>query len=196
VDAIPFRGNVHRDNNKSKKQKVVLFLSTLHDKHVIPNQQENTKKKPEVTLFYNQTKGGVDKADEMLRQYSCTAGSRRWPLACFFNIIDIACLNAYVISKEANICNASRRNFQISLAQSPISSVPLLLPRVLQNVPHLPGYSKAFNASFHRLLQRLQTTMRIFSNEQNVACAKPTRQAKCVPLAKVMFVEHVQNHYA
>lgn len=66
---------------KSKKNKVVYLLSSCHSIPAVENNDE--KHRPEVVLFYNKTKGGVDTADEMLRGYSTKAASRRWPLAVF-----------------------------------------------------------------------------------------------------------------
>ena len=50
------------------------------------------KEKPQAILDYNATKVGVDTADEILRAYSTKAASRRWPLAAFFNLVDITAL--------------------------------------------------------------------------------------------------------
>ena len=64
----------------------------------------------EAILFYNETKEGVDTADEMLRGYSTKAASRRWPLAAFFNLLYKVCFNAYVICKDVGIENVSRKD--------------------------------------------------------------------------------------
>ena len=40
-------------------------------------EEKDTKRRPEAILFYNETKGGVDTADEMFRGYSTKAASRR-----------------------------------------------------------------------------------------------------------------------
>jgi len=42
------------------------------------------------------TKGGVDCADQMIETYSSKFATRRWPVALFCNLLDIAALNAYV----------------------------------------------------------------------------------------------------
>ena len=59
-----------------------------------------TKKKPETVTFYNKTKCGVDIADQMARQYTVKAGTRRWSVAVFYKILDFACINAYVLYKK------------------------------------------------------------------------------------------------
>ena len=44
------------------------------------------KKKPETVEFNNKTKCGVDVTDQTARQYLVKAGTRRWPVAVFYNI--------------------------------------------------------------------------------------------------------------
>ena len=80
--------------------------------------EKDLKKRPEAILFYDETKGGVDTADEMLRGYSTKAASRRFPLAAFFNLLDIVCLDAYVICKDVGIENVSRRCFLPQLGEA------------------------------------------------------------------------------
>ena len=57
-----------------------------NDKRV---EDEGPKRHPKAILFYNEIKGDVDTADEMLRSYSIKPASRRWSLAAFFNLLDI-----------------------------------------------------------------------------------------------------------
>lgn len=98
---------------KAKKNKVVYLLSSQHKTPSIA--ASNLKQKPDAILYYNSEKGGVDTADEELRGYSTKAASRRWPLACFFNLLDIVCLNSYIICKDAKVDEQQkRRGFLIS----------------------------------------------------------------------------------
>ncbi|XP_046382231.1 uncharacterized protein LOC124153174 [Ischnura elegans] len=69
------------------KGKSVVLLSTQHKAFEICSSE---KKKPEVILYYNSTKFGVDNVDQMARQYSVKRGTRRWPLTIFFDIVDLA----------------------------------------------------------------------------------------------------------
>ena len=93
---------------KSKPKKKVLLLSTRH-KHVKIN--SNTKKTPESIEFYNKTKFGVDVMDQMARKYSTKSSSRRWPLQVFFNILDLAGINAWILYKETTGDKISRKTF-------------------------------------------------------------------------------------
>lgn len=77
----------------TNKEKGVVLLSTAHateqtDPSTIPN-------KPQVVLDYNKFKGGVDSFDQMLREYTSTRKSSRWPVALFYNMVDVAALAAF-----------------------------------------------------------------------------------------------------
>jgi len=51
-----------------KKNKVVIAVSTLHhDNNIDPTTGD--KKKPDIITFYNQTKCGVDRLDQMCSLY-------------------------------------------------------------------------------------------------------------------------------
>ena len=108
--------NIMMCSYKAKKAKNVYLLSSMHNVGRVDD--GDPKRRPEAILFYNETKGGVDTADEMLRGYSTKAASRRWPLAAFFNLLDIVCLDAYVICKDVGIENVSRRRFLLQLGEA------------------------------------------------------------------------------
>lgn len=73
---------------KSKPKKRVAILSTKHK--FVKIDKSNKKLLPESVIFYNKTKFGVDMTDQMARKYTVKAGSRRWPLQIFYNILDLA----------------------------------------------------------------------------------------------------------
>ena len=58
---------------------------------------ESQKKKPEIILYYNKAKGGVDRMDPMVQMYSCKRKTKRWPMVFFFNMIDVAGIAAFLI---------------------------------------------------------------------------------------------------
>ena len=99
---------------KAKKNKVEYLLSSSHETITVDHGEP---KKPQAILDYNATKGGVDTADEMLRTYSTKAAYRRWPLAPFFNLVDMTALNTYIIGGDISISTCSRRDFLIKLGK-------------------------------------------------------------------------------
>ena len=77
---------------------------------------KNRKKKcPETIEYYDKTKAGVDVLDQMSRYHACKSATRRRPAARFFNIIDCACINAFIVYKEVNKSSISRRQFLFEL---------------------------------------------------------------------------------
>ena len=52
--------------------------------------------KPDIILFYNSTKGGVDTVDQFAQSYSVQHKTKRWPLAYFMNVLNLSAINAYI----------------------------------------------------------------------------------------------------
>lgn len=106
--------DLHLTRYQAKAHKVVHILSTQHRG---VNAQLEGKKKPDTVLFYNTNKCGVDLLDSMCRQLSTKASCRRWPLAVFFNIVDFAGVNAFILYKKATGSRISRRSFMLQLSK-------------------------------------------------------------------------------
>jgi len=51
-----------------KKNRCVILLSTLHHDGIVDEEKE---RKPEVILYYNQTKGGIDNLNKLCAQFTC-----------------------------------------------------------------------------------------------------------------------------
>ena len=96
-----------------KPKKNVCVFSSLHMSTELDESEKNKSKR---VKFYNKTKCGVDVADQMARQYSVKAGTRRWPVAVFFNILDLAGINAFMFYKKRTGDKVSRRDFLFKLA--------------------------------------------------------------------------------
>jgi hypothetical protein len=88
-------------------------MSTLHSSVAYSG---DAKKTPGTITFYNSTKYGVDVVDQMARKYSVKAGSRRWPLQVWYNVLDLAGINSWVLYRQVTGKKISRRNFILQLA--------------------------------------------------------------------------------
>ena len=77
----------------SRKNKAVVSLSTMHNDHKI---DEDTGL-PDMILDYNATKAAVDRVDQLCHNYSVQKRRKRWPLAHFYNCLNIAGINSTVI---------------------------------------------------------------------------------------------------
>lgn len=89
-----FKDKVSMCSYVPKKNKAVVMLSTTHLDNAI---NDDAKTKPVMITDYNRYKVGVDVMDQMLDKYSCQRKTKRWPLAFFFNILNVAGLASYVI---------------------------------------------------------------------------------------------------
>ena len=79
-----------------KPKKAVMLLSTIHSDASI-DETTRDKQKPSVVTFYNETKGGVDTADEKCAATSCSRRTNRWPMSLFYFLVNKVCLNSFVI---------------------------------------------------------------------------------------------------
>ena len=96
---------------QGKVNKNVLLLSTLESKTDIGT------KLPKTVQFYNKTKCGVDILDQMAHRYSTRAAARRWPVHVFYNILDRAAINAWIIYRGVTGEKTSRHAFLRQLAE-------------------------------------------------------------------------------
>lgn len=69
---------------------------------MVPVIEQTLAVKPEIIGYYNQTKGGVDRMNEMVSQYIVKQRTSWWPFAFFYNIMDVAPLATYIIHVEHN----------------------------------------------------------------------------------------------
>ena len=94
-----------------KRSKFVPLLSSLHHNSNIVEIAT-----PEIVEFYDKTEGGVDALDQKVRHYTTYRKTHHWPLAVFYNILDISAYNAYVLFNirrpEQGIDNSSRAPFK------------------------------------------------------------------------------------
>ncbi len=77
-----------------KPNKAVILISSEHHTDAI---DESNDSKPEIILFYNQTKGSVDAFDQMVEKYTCRRKTNRWPFTMLMYMIDAAALNSAIL---------------------------------------------------------------------------------------------------
>ncbi|CAH1953721.1 unnamed protein product [Acanthoscelides obtectus] len=78
---------------------MVHLLSSQHDDDKVCAYLQN---KRNMIIDYNASKGGVDHADQLIREYSCSRRTARWPYRLFMNVIDICASNAFILYNEKN----------------------------------------------------------------------------------------------
>ena len=116
-----------------KRYRCVILLSSSH---FTPNIDPSTgdAKKPTMITDYNHTKGGVDMMDENVENFTARRKTYRWPLMLYYNILDIAALNAFILMKKHGYTN-TRADFIRQLSLS--IATPHMLFRIQQRrVPY------------------------------------------------------------
>ncbi|KAL7842461.1 hypothetical protein SRHO_G00241500 [Serrasalmus rhombeus] len=125
-----------------KWKKVVYILSSMHS---VVETEDTTKRKPNTVTQYNNTKCGVDVMDQM-REYSVRAGTRRWPVAVFYNMIDMAALNAHVLYQACTGVQERQVDFLVELAKelgdSHVSEKKARKEKLLRQQPSTPSPGK------------------------------------------------------
>ena len=115
---------------------MVNMLSTMHP--LLDISSTSREKKPEVILYYNSTKSGVDILDRMVRTYTSKRMTRRRPVALFYNMLDVSAVNAYVVWKQLQGENSScfskkkRRKFLIQLKKGLAGMLPTYINHTKQ----------------------------------------------------------------
>ncbi|XP_030594600.1 uncharacterized protein LOC115786550 [Archocentrus centrarchus] len=126
-----------------KRKKAVYVLSSMHS---VVETEDTTKRKPNTVTQYNKTKCGVDVMDQMVREYSVRAGTRRWPVAVFYNMIYMAALNAHVLYQACIGVQERRVDFLVELAKelgnSHVSEKKAHKEKLLRQQPSTPSPGK------------------------------------------------------
>ena len=97
--------------HQAKTTKNVLLLTTMHAT------VDDRKSKPEIVKFYNSTRFGVDVLDQMARKYTANAASCRWPVQFFYNILDLAAINAHILHELVIGSKISRQRYLLWLSK-------------------------------------------------------------------------------
>nr|XP_033948181.1 uncharacterized protein LOC117453478 [Pseudochaenichthys georgianus] len=102
-----------------KSDKMVLSVYQCKPRRnvtILSTQHQHVARKKETVEYYNHSKVGVDVLDQMTRQYSVKGGTRRWPVAVFYNVLDLAAIDAWVLRSCMSQENTPRRDFVLQLA--------------------------------------------------------------------------------
>ncbi|GBP23585.1 PiggyBac transposable element-derived protein 4 [Eumeta japonica] len=91
-----FTKNITLTSFVPKKNSAVVLISSMNH---TANVDDNTKK-PEIILYYNNTKIGVDLLDQRCSNYTTARRTQRWPLCIFYRLLDILASNTYVMSLQ------------------------------------------------------------------------------------------------
>ena len=105
--------------------KDVAVLSSLH-LGILVLSNKNPKKKPDLILYYSNTKMGVDLYNQMTRFYLVKAAGRHWPMRVFYNVVHMALINSWILYKQVCQSSISHREFIQRVAEELTGSVPTM----------------------------------------------------------------------
>ncbi|XP_056155945.1 piggyBac transposable element-derived protein 4-like [Lampris incognitus] len=160
-----------------KKKKNVVMMSTLYNNAAVSSGED---KKPNIILDYNSNKGGVDNLDKVTGTYTCQRKTVRWPLAVFYNILDVSAYSTFVVWTEINPGwnNGKfndRRLFLQELGRALVN--PHIEQR--QSVPRTPG-----SANLVRELQAATTSATSTRTEPEDASGSKRKRCQSCPSNK------------
>ncbi|CAI5692276.1 unnamed protein product [Oreochromis niloticus] len=114
--------------------------------HSVVQTDNTTKRKPNTVTLYNTTKYSVDVMDQMVREYTVRRGTRCWPVAVFYNMIDMAALNAHVLYQACTGTQERRVDFLVEfareLANSHMAGKKARKEQLLRTQPSTPSPGK------------------------------------------------------
>ncbi|XP_032431312.1 uncharacterized protein LOC116727802 [Xiphophorus hellerii] len=158
-----------------KRKKAVYVLSSMHS---VVETEDTTKRKPNTVTQYNKTKCGVDVMDQMVREYSVRAGTRRWPVAVFYNMIDMVALNAHVLYQACFGVKERRVDFLVELAKelgnSHVNEKKAHKEKLLREQPSTPSPGKRAKCQVNHRCKTNNATVRCVDCYR-YTCGKCTR---------------------
>ena len=86
-------------SNVPKKKKAVVLLPSTHMSGEV---EETQSARSEILKYYYKTKSGIDTVNKMLGECTVKRRTLRWPLAFFYNMIDVTGFDCYIIQREHN----------------------------------------------------------------------------------------------
>ena len=84
-------------NQAKRSKKPVVLLSSTHTNSSVTADE---CKKPLMILDYNERKGGVNMFNKNLEEFSCRRKTVRWLLLFFYNMLEAAANNSYILLKK------------------------------------------------------------------------------------------------
>nr|CAI5845220.1 unnamed protein product [Callosobruchus analis] len=146
---------------KPKKNKIVNLISSMHN--TVGSIKDDTKK-PFIIETYNSTKGAVDTFDQMCQNMCANRKTRRWPLCLFFNMINMACINSYVIySHNVSLQGGkplSRQAYMMELHKE------LCSPQQIYRLQNTPNMSRSLKRNIAEVLKQEEPTEHTIEQNQ------------------------------
>lgn len=97
--------------------------------------------------FYNSTKAGIDLLDMKCAVFSSSRKTRRWPLAVFYRLINIASVNSFIVFMSySRVMTTTRFDFIKSLASE------LIAPHLQRRIAEVANLPRDLKSEINRIL--------------------------------------------
>ncbi|XP_071572267.1 piggyBac transposable element-derived protein 4-like [Temnothorax nylanderi] len=120
-----------------KQNKIILVLSSssLHKRG-----DAVVEKEQQIIEFYNSTKGGTDRFDQLCHEYSTARKSHRWVMKLFYAMLDQSFTNSYILHNlnKKNNTKLTKSEFLKTLAKQ------LYIPHIKRRLLHGKGFTEKF----------------------------------------------------
>ena len=148
------------------KKKVVTVLSSFHYDDYSIDKDSGDACQPNIITFYNITKSGVDTVDQKCAAYHVSRNTCRRPMVIFYNLLNIAGINAHVIHK----CNTNEGEI-ISERRLCLKAIGLALVR--ENIRIRARDDPRLEKDVRNIAQKLSGT------PADPAAPRPNKRGRC-----------------
>lgn len=147
-----------------KKNKSVVMISTMHHNKAI----DEISGKPEITTFYNNTKGGVDVLDQKCANYWVARRTKRWPCVIFSAIMNISMANGHILWTAANLEKRLKRRKYIKTI-----GIELVKPFVQERMKESSNFSLDLRTRIQNFLKESKK-----DEDENIATDSQTSRKR------------------
>ena len=103
--------------------------------------------------------------DQMARKYTVNAASRRWPVQFFYNILDLAAINAHILHKLVTRSKISRRRYLLRLSEE-------LRSKFVEERKANSRQSSQTNSSMQKSQKRKRCQSKSCTNKTGETCSR------------------------
>ena len=128
-------------------------------------------------MDYNRGKCGVDKLDQLVRNYNCIRKCNRWPLTLFMNLLNIGAYNALVLfvsihPEYEHKSGQMRKRFLIQLSKALIGCEEESLPNEVRMPARLVQQPSPRQKTVHLLSEGEGPKIKRCASCQKTVCAE------------------------
>ncbi|XP_050078648.1 uncharacterized protein LOC126565505 [Anopheles maculipalpis] len=195
----------------TRRKDVMLLMSSFTEadpeETEEPDENQRQVRLLQLTELYNQTKNTIGTIQQMCTMYDVSRCTRRWPMAMFFNLMNLCAFNAWCIYQlnHGEEEKVSRRDFLVNMA------LELLRPQARKRLDQksLPRTLKQRIAIFLGVSREEYETVPVLDNRRDVrgrcylcsrarnkttritchSCGKFTCNAHCAQLCRTCYME-------